>query len=284
MLSDRGPQFDSEFWKELCEALGIKTKLTTAFHPQTNGGTERVNREIQLYLSVFCINNPSNWSQALKKAEFVHNNRPHADRNQSPFELMHGAAPKAIIEPYYRGEITDHQRLSQLEQWRGDALLAHEYARQKMKNKIKSTFIPFKKGDKVWLEGTNLKLGYNKKITTKREGPFAITEVLGPVNYALKLPLKWTMRNNFHAVLLTPYVENTIHGENYPRPPPDIIDGEQEWEVERIIGHKGTTNRQYQVKWRGYDEMTWEPEENLEHSKGSIEDYWKRKTKKSRNR
>ena len=167
-LTDRGPQFDSEFWQKLCKSLGIKLKLTTAFHSQTNRGTERVNREIQLYLSVFCINNPSFWSQALKKAEFVHNNRPHADRNQSLFELMYGASPKAIIEPYYKGNITDHQRLSQLEQWRSDTLLAHKYARQKMKEKIKSTFTPFKKGDKVWLEGTNLKLGYNKKITTKR--------------------------------------------------------------------------------------------------------------------
>lgn len=50
-LSDRGSQFESEFWQNLCKSLGIKSKLTTAFHPQTNGGTERVNREIQLYLA-----------------------------------------------------------------------------------------------------------------------------------------------------------------------------------------------------------------------------------------
>jgi len=281
MISDRGPQFDSEFWQELCKLLGIKSKLMTAFHPQTNGGTERANREIQFYLSVFCINNPTSWSKALKKAEFVYNNRPHADRTQTPFELMYGATPKAIIEPYLKGNITTDQRMEQLSQWRNDALLAHEYARQKMKEKIKSTFKPFKKGDKVWLEGTNLKLGYNKKITTKREGPFTITEVLGPVNYRLKLPDKWRMRNIFHAVLLTPYEENGIYGENFPQPSPDVIDGEREWEIERIIGHKGSKNRQYHVKWKGYDEMSWEPEKNLQRSRESIDDYWKRK-KKSR--
>ena len=69
MISDQGPQFDSEFWKEL---------------------------EIQLFLSVFCINNPSSWSAALKKAEFVYNNCMHADREQTPFELWYGQAPKAI--------------------------------------------------------------------------------------------------------------------------------------------------------------------------------------------
>lgn len=163
-MFDRGPQFDSEFWQDLCRILGIKSKLTTAFHPQTNGGTERVNREIQFYLSAFCINNPSSWDTALKKAEFVYNNKPHADRTHSPFELMYGASLKAIIEPYERRMITDRQRLEQVNLWRNEALLAHEFARQKMKEKIKSTFEPFKLGQKVWLEGTNLKLGYNKKI------------------------------------------------------------------------------------------------------------------------
>ena len=76
ILTDRGPQFDSDFWKELCALIGIKTKLTTAFHPQTNGGTERVNREVQLYLSVFCINHPTSWNKVLKHAEFTYNNRP----------------------------------------------------------------------------------------------------------------------------------------------------------------------------------------------------------------
>jgi len=61
--------------------------MTTAFHPQTNTGTERVNREIQMYLSIFCINNLTSWALALKKAEFVYNNRPHADQTQSPFKL-----------------------------------------------------------------------------------------------------------------------------------------------------------------------------------------------------
>jgi hypothetical protein len=195
---------------------------------------------------------------------------------------MYGASPKAIIEPYQRGNTTDQQRWTQLEQWRNDALLAHEYARQRMKERIKSTFRPFKKGEKVWLEGTNLKLGYNKKITTKRQGPFQITEVLGPVNYRLKLPEKWKITNNFHATLLTPYTENAVHGENYTRPSPDIIEGEPEWEIERVMGHRGKKNRHYHVKWRGYDEMTWEPEDNLRNSRESIDDYWKRKKTKSR--
>ncbi len=128
MISDRGPQFDSQFWKELCNALQIHHAMSTAFHPQTNGGTERVNREIQTYLSIFCINNPNSWAQALKKAEFVYNNRPHADRSQSPFELWYGLAPKAIPEAFeYHDYPKTEERLQQLTQWCNDMLLTHEY-------------------------------------------------------------------------------------------------------------------------------------------------------------
>ena len=196
---------------------------------------------------------------------------------------MNRAQPKAIVEPYEKGYPNNEQRMQQLQLWRNDTLLAHEYVRQKMKEKIKSTYEPFKKGDKVWLEGTNLKLGYNKKITTKREEPFKITEVLGPVNYRLKLHTKWQITNNFHATLLTPYTQNGTHGESFPQPPPEIVDGEEEWEIERIVGHSGRKNRHYHVKWKGYDTITEEPEENLRHAQESIDDYWNRKTSKARN-
>src|SRR6266545_3568127 len=184
MISDHGPQFDSQFWKELCNALQICHAMSTAFHPQTNGGTERVNREIQTYLSIFCINNPNSWAQALKKAEFVYNNRPHADRSQSPFKLWYDLAPKAIPKAFeYHDYPKTEERLQQLTQWRNDALLAHEYTRQKMKAIIKAHYIPFDIGQKVWLEGTNLMLSYNKKIKTKHEGPFKVLEKLTPVTY-----------------------------------------------------------------------------------------------------
>jgi len=104
-----------------------------------------------------------------------------------------------------------------------------------MKDKIKSTYEPFEKGQQVWLSGKNLFLSYNKKITMKREGPFEILEVLSPVNYRLRLPEQWNLYDTFHASLLTPYKENEVHGPNYTRPPPDLVDGEEEWEIEHII-------------------------------------------------
>ena len=151
---------------------------------------------------------------------------------------------------------------------------------------IRASYQPFTKGQKVWLEGRNLSMSYNKKITTKREGPFLITEVLGPVNYRLKLPDKWKHHDTFHASLLMPYKENDIHGPNFPQPPADLIAGHEEYEVERIIQHrkirgpKKTWKMEFQVQWKGYEEPTWEPEEHLTNAKDVISDYWTRQTKR----
>ena len=93
----------------------------------------------------------------------------------------------------------------------------------------------------VWLEGRSLKQSLpNPKFAAKREGPFTIMEVLSPVTYKLRLPQSWKIHNAFHTSLLSPYHENEIHGWNFPSPPPDLIDNEEHYEIEKIIHHKGT--------------------------------------------
>ena len=96
IISDRGPQFASKAFIELLKLLGIKSALSTAYHPQTDGTTERTNQEIEAYLSIFCASHPEDWTQALHTLEFTHNNRRHADRQNTPFKLMFGESPVAI--------------------------------------------------------------------------------------------------------------------------------------------------------------------------------------------
>ena len=74
IISDRGPQFASMAFIELLKLLGIKSALSTAYHPQTDGTTERVNQEIEAYLSIYCASHPEDWPQALHTLEFTHNN------------------------------------------------------------------------------------------------------------------------------------------------------------------------------------------------------------------
>ena len=75
IISDRGPQFAAKSFIELLKLLKIKLALTTAYHPQSDGATERVNQEIEAYISIFCMNNPEEWSTMLTTMEFTHNNQ-----------------------------------------------------------------------------------------------------------------------------------------------------------------------------------------------------------------
>ena len=147
---------------------------------------------------------------------------------------------------------------------REEALAAHELAWTRMTERRRTTFTPFKKGDKVWLDTRNVKTNYHKKIAPKREGPFEIMKVLGPVTYQLKLPETWKIHNVFHAALLRQYWETEVYGANYPRPPPELVEGEEVYEVENILKHRRQgRGYQYYVKWKGYpiEEALWEPEE-----------------------
>jgi hypothetical protein len=114
----------------------------------------------------------------------------------------------------------------------------------------------FKIGDKVWLEGHNLRTEQpTAKLAPKRHGPFPIKKVLLPITYQLTLPVTWKIHDVFHVDLLTPYIETDFHSPNYTRPPPDLINDEEEYEVEQVLSsrHHGRGRKvQYLVKWKGY--------------------------------
>jgi hypothetical protein len=145
-----------------------------------------------------------------------------------------------------------------------------------MAERIKLNFAPFKKGQMVWLDLRHLKTNYHKKMAPKREGPFEIEEVLGPVTYQLKLPESWQIHKVFHAALLRPYRENEVYGENYIRPPPDIEEGEEVYKVEQILKHrKRGRGYKYLIKWVGYliTEASWEPKPNLTGATDILQEY-----------
>ena len=81
---------------ELLKLLGIKSALSTVYHPQTDGTTEWVNQEIEAYLGIYCASHPEEWVAVLTTLEFTHNNRRHAERQKTPFELMFGDSPIAV--------------------------------------------------------------------------------------------------------------------------------------------------------------------------------------------
>jgi hypothetical protein len=123
----------------------------------------------------------------------------------------------------------------------------------------------YKLGDQVWLEATHLKIRHQKtKHKPKQYGPFRIIKEISLVVYQLKLPVAWGIHDVFHTSLLSPYRKMTTHGPNFSQPPPELIDGKEEYQVEHIMGHRktGQTKKlQYLVKWLGYPDSDnmWEP-------------------------
>jgi Integrase zinc binding domain len=104
IISDRDPRFAARAFQELLKLLNIKSNLTTAYHSQSDGATERVNQEIEAYLSIYCTSHPEDWLHSLSTLEFTHNNRRHAERVHSPFELIQG--DNVMVRPQvYRGVI-----------------------------------------------------------------------------------------------------------------------------------------------------------------------------------
>ena len=145
-----------------------------------------------------------------------------------------------------------------------------------MKERITSKYTPWKVGEKVWLETTNLHMNGPKKLQMKRTGPFEIEQVILRMAFRLKIPSQWKIHPVFHASLLTSYKETPEHGPNFLRPPPDLIDSEEEYEIEVILGHRGRPGcRTFLIRWKGYSaaEDTWEPERNLSNTQPLITEY-----------
>ena len=140
-------------------------------------------------------------------------------------------------------------------------------------NQMAKTRVPiplqYKEGDRVWLEATHLKLCHQKtKLAPKCYGPFKIIKEISPVAYKIQLLMSWGIHDIFHASLLLPYHETISHGPNFSRPPPDLIDREEEYKMKRIINHHlhGRSRKlQYLIKWKGYlkSDNMWEPADQV---------------------
>ena len=118
VISDRGPQYASQFMKELANMLGIKLGLSTAYHPQTDGQTEQINQEVEQYLHHFVNEYQNDWASLLPTAEFALNNRINASTRKSPFELVYGFSPQVGLEPRKGSKI---EKVEEFTAWMQDS-------------------------------------------------------------------------------------------------------------------------------------------------------------------
>lgn len=279
VISDRDPKFTSKVFKEVCDLLQIKQNMSSAYHPQTDGQSEKTNQHVETALRIFGNFRQDDWSELLPIIQYQINARVSDATKQVPYETWMGFIPRTY-QPTRDSFLPsiEERKLRLRETWK---MAKESMARAQSFWKRSINFQPYEKGDKVWLEGTNLKTSHpTTKLRPKRFGPFEITEKLGAVTYRLALPGTWKLHNAFHAAVLSPYKETAVHGVNYPSPTPELIDGEPEWEIEEILGsrhHGRKRGLQYLVKWVGYpsSDNSWEPAENV-HAPELVDDFHKR--------
>jgi hypothetical protein len=254
IISDRDPRFMSKFIQAACKVTGINHTPSTAYHPRTDGQSERSNQWLETAIRFITDQKQRNWAPYLPIAQFAHNNWPSDTTRKSPFFLLMGFNPRAdwvhATSPIPRVTL----RLEQLKEAQVQARNAMIKAQQSW---VKHRDTPkYKEGDQVWLEGKNLRINQpTAKLAPRRHGPFKIIQVMSAINYRLELPTQWNIHPVFHIDLLTPYRETIMHGPNFTRPTPELIDGEEEYSVEKILDsrHFGRRRRlQYLVKWEGY--------------------------------
>ena len=286
IVSDRDAKFTSAFWKAFTTLLGTQLAMSTAFHPQSDGQTERTNSVLEAMLRHWVNPVQNNWDTMLDCAEFAINNSYHSSIQCTPFQLTYGQNPGTPLSLLQGATCISPVALDFVSQ-RRNLLAAARIALLKAQDQQKSLFdqhhrhLEFKVGDEVLLSSLHLQFkGLKGKATRKLYpkwiGPFTVVERVGSVSYKLTLPPTIAVHPVFHVSLLKPFRK----GERFqPLPVPLLVEGEEEFQVEQILQHRGKKPRyQYLVKWLGYgpEHNTWEPASNMTHCEEVLSSYWSR--------
>jgi len=196
IVSDRGVQFAAGMMKELNNLLGIQTKLSTAYHPQTDGQTERVNQELEQYLRVFIDHRQEQWLDWLGMAEFVYNNKIHIATKVSPFKVNYGQNPRMGFEGRRKGKYKVAGKfIEKMKKIQEEAKAALKKAQEEMKkftDRKQGKGKEYRVGDLVLLSTKDFKWQMkgrrSEKLTEHFVGPYKIKGIISSNAVELKLP------------------------------------------------------------------------------------------------
>jgi hypothetical protein len=283
LITDRGPQFASKYAREVNRNMKIETAMSTAYHPQTDGQSERTNQDVETALRAVVNFHQDDWVDWLPVIEFALNNRYKRSLDTTPFYANYGFHPQIGSLPHIESPVESVESfVKHLQQVQKDTTKSLEQAAIDMErfyDRHRGKTPDYGVGTKVLLDNADLSLNRpSRKLTERRSGPFEILERIGTHAYRLRLPQQWkNVHPVFHVSKLYEYKENPDR-PNFTTPPPDVIEGEPEWEVEKILDAK-VVNRKlmFLVKWAGWpeSESSWEGQRNLIHAKETIEDFYR---------
>jgi hypothetical protein len=243
--------------------------MSTAFHPQTDGQTERMNAGMEQYLQVFVNHQQDDWVQWLPLAEFAANNAVTESTKCTPFFAVQGVDPRMS----FVGEPIQEQDRRRLDADQLQAMMQqiHEYVHIEMRrsqaiqeeaanrNRIPAPNI--QKGNQVWLDAQHVRTTRpTRKLDWKRLGPFKVLRQVSPYAYELELPVSIRIHRVRPVSLLDPVADNPLAGQRIKPPPPVEVDGKDEYQVSSVEDSRIYRNQlQYLIRWTGYGSFTWEP-------------------------
>ncbi|MBW0523840.1 hypothetical protein O181_063555 [Austropuccinia psidii MF-1] len=242
IVSERGSLFVSSFWTNICQQLKISRDLSTAYHPETDGKTERVNEILEQYLWMFVSYHQDDWNTWLPLAEFAYNNSDHSSTKQSLFITVYGRDPHFdsvhITQDTPAGKLSTKVQLVQQDVNRELEVAINRFKRYADKSRASPPI--FNPGDMVWLSSKGIKSTRStKKLSERWLGHFPILKKFSTHDYYLKLPSQWkSIHQVFHISLLEQVKKSTIPNRNQEPPHPIIIDKKEEWEVSQILESK----------------------------------------------
>ena len=271
LISDRDPKFTSVFWKTLFAKCGVALGMTTAYHPSADGQAERTNQTVETALRCLLVGKyEENWDTLLTEVEYALNTAENASTSVSPFEALYGVKPREFLANLVTGQNPAAiDFLKSRETIRNDTFNAIQLAQTKMAVRYDSKHrVPDLVGNVYLKLAKTGDAGYHipktSSLSTKRVGPYRILEKVSPLAYRLELPPSMAKVYPVISVIHLEQAKPDLFDRDIPPPAPIITQGQEEWVVERIVRREKRGNRNgYQVKWKGYEEKTWEPANRL---------------------
>ena len=245
IISDRGPQFAAGVIRELNVMLGIDSKLLTAFHPQIDGQTERMNQELEQCLRMFIDHQQEQWPEWLGTAEFAYNNKVQTSTKVSLFKANSGRDPRMGFELRKKGKFEEANKfVERIQEIQGKAKVALGKAQKDMKRYVdrhRGEVEEYKVGDLVLLSTKDLKYQIvgrrTEKLTERFVRPYKVKSIVS--TNAIELELPSTVR--IHPVVNVSRVRrytSQVEGQKKEMPQHVVIEGEEEWEVEKIMNKR----------------------------------------------
>lgn len=277
IVSDRGPQFVNAFWNIICKHLGINQRLSTAYHPETDGSTERANQEVETYLRAFVAYEQDDWVKWIPLAQVAINNKPASSTQISPFFMSHGydASPISthanqtppVGTPAKRGQLVV-TKLKEAHEFAQTALVVAQQTQEKYANLHREQAVSYREGDKVWLNLKNISTERPSKKLDWVHAKYTVTRTFPQSPHFYELDTPRGIHNRFHTSLLRPAGNNPLPSQQTDdAQPPGILmnDGEVEYGIDEILNSRlrkvGRGKRkEVLVKWTGYAKPTWHPE------------------------